>query len=203
MDDEARARLVDATEHAYRWHQGQRRNETEIPYASHLLQVQGLVLEHGGDADQAIAALLHDSLEDAGTPAERAAREKQIRERFGARVLEIVLDCTDTQADESLEDKRPWQERKSRYIAHLAEAPERSRLVAACDKRHNLHALVWDVKTHGAGVFERFSSTPEQQVWYFTSVIEIIGGSIPPRLRAELEDLLADLRQLVTAKAGG
>ena len=203
MRAEDRARLLEATECAYRWHEGQRRKQTEIPYVSHVLQVQGLVLEHGGDADQAIAALLHDSLEDAPNAAERARREKLIQERFGEGVLEIVLHCTDTHADESSKGKRPWQERKTHYIAHLAEAPERSRLVVACDKRHNLHAIVWDVKTHGPGVFDRFDSTPEQQVWYFESIVEILRDSIPGRLRAELQDLLEDLRQLVALEGGG
>jgi len=203
MQAEDRTRLIEATECAYRWHEGQFRNEHEIPYVSHLLQVNGLVLEHGGDTDQAIAALLHDSLEDVRDPAERVRREKLIRERFGEGVLEIVLHCTDTRADESLEAKRDWQERKADYVAHLAETPERSRLVVACDKRHNLHAIVWDVKTHGPGVFRRFKSSPEQQIWYFESVVGVLRDSIPARLRAELEDLLEDLRQLVAPERGG
>ncbi|HJO22454.1 MAG: HD domain-containing protein [Myxococcota bacterium] len=196
MRAEDRRRLLQATDCAYRWHAGQCRRKTRIPYVSHLLQVQGLVLEHGGDVDQATAALLHDALEDAPDAAERAHRSTQINEYFGEGVLQIVLDCTDTKEDESRDEKRPWEERKKRYVAQLAAASQRTRLVAACDKRHNLHAIVWDVKTHGPGVFNRFSCTPEQQVWYFESVFDVVEDSIPDRLRAELSSLLDELRQL-------
>jgi len=200
MSSENRQRLLQATEYAYRWHEDQPRKDTEIPYVCHLLQVAGLVLEHGGDADQAIAGLLHDSLEDAPDVAERARRKQRIEEDFGERVLEIVEDCTDTREDESLEDKAPWRERKERYVAHLATASKHSQLVAACDKRHNLHAVVWDVKTQGPGVFERFNSVPAEQVWYFASIIDALRGSIPTRLGSELEHLLQQLRGLVATR---
>ena len=76
-------KLLEATELAYKWHSGQRRKQTDIPYVSHPLQVEGLILEHGGSCDQAIAGLLHDSLEDAPDPEERARREERIENRFG------------------------------------------------------------------------------------------------------------------------
>jgi len=193
-------RLLEATECALRWHAGQHRKQTRIPYVSHLLQVAGLVLEHGGDPDQAVAALLHDSLEDAPDAPERGRRKVQIQKRFGEGVLQIVLDCTDTGDTESLREKRPWLERKEAYLAHLAGTSRRSRLVVACDKRHNLHAVLWDAKTHGRGVFDRFTSTPEQQVWYFESVVETLKDSIPDRLRGELQGLVEALRWVVAAR---
>lgn len=200
LNAEDQARLVRAAEYAHRWHATQIRNQTEIPYVSHLIQVAGLVLEHGGDADQAIAGFLHDALEDAPDTAERAHRKQRIAEVFGPGVLEIVEDCTDTEDDESPEDKREWHDRKRRYLAHLATAPDRSRLVAACDKRHNLHAIVWDVKTHGDAVFDRFKSEPEDQVWYFNGILETLRDSIPPRLGDELADLLETLRGIVASR---
>lgn len=195
-------RLLEAAECALRWHAGQYRKQTEIPYVSHLLQVAGLVLEHGGDPDQAAAALLHDSLEDAPDAAERGRRKQEIEERFGEDVLQIVLDCTDTGDTESLGDKRPWLERKEAYLARLTGTSQRSRLVVACDKLHNLHAVVWDVKTHGNGVFDRFTSTPEQQAWYFESITEILKDSIPDRLCSEIQNLVEALRQIVGARRG-
>ncbi len=39
---------------------------TGVPYISHLMNVAGIVLENGGSEDEAIAALLHDVLEDHG-----------------------------------------------------------------------------------------------------------------------------------------
>ena len=199
MNSEERARMVEATELCHRWHAEQRRKATEIPYVSHLIQVEGLVLEHGGDSDQAIAALLHDSLEDAPDAEERALREREIRTRFGPRVLDVVLDCTDTGPDEFLQNKKDWKERKDRYLEQLRRAPARTHLVAACDKRHNLHAIVSDVKTSGPGVFDRFTSTPSQCLWYYTSVIEIVRPSLPMRLVDELDHLLEELRAQVAS----
>ncbi|MGH0038274.1 MAG: HD domain-containing protein [Myxococcota bacterium] len=196
MSPEDRARLALAAELAAAWHAGQTRKGTDIPYVSHLLQVAGSVLEHGGDVDQAIAGLLHDALEDAGSAAERAARETALRERFGGDVLEIVLACTDTGADESAADKRPWKQRKTRFLDALAEAPERALLVVGCDKRHNLHALVWDLEIHGPGYLERFNAGPADQVWYFARVRAALEGRVPERLYREclaLEERFVEL----------
>jgi len=189
-------RLTRASELALDWHAQQSRKGSDIPYFSHLSQVKGLVLEHGGGVDQAIAGLLHDALEDADSADERARREQTIGDEFGAAVLEIVLDCTDTGADESLEDKAPWKLRKTRYLEHLASASDASLLVAACDKRHNLHALVWDVRHQGPSYLERFNSGPAGQLWYFEGVLKLVAGRIPKRLEMELAALLAELRDL-------
>ena len=197
-----RDRLLKATELALDWHADQYRKGTGIPYWCHLTQVQGLVLEHGGDVGQAIGALLHDSLEDAESPADRADREGTIEREFGTDVLRIVLDCTDTGAEESVEDKKPWKERKQRYVDGLSKKSERSLLVAACDKRHNLHALVWDVRSQGKGYLEKFNAGPEEQVWYFTELIgafdAALGHAEPHRrLVDELRSLLAEFESLV------
>ena len=198
IDAATQSSLVAATTFAYRWHGDQTRKGSKIPYISHLLQVKGLVLEHGGDAEQAIAALLHDSLEDAENPDIARTRAADIVENFGAGALAIVRDCSDTQADEAGASKRPWPERKQRYIAHLRFVPERSLLVAACDKRHNLNALVWDVEDRGVEYLERFNAGPEKQVWYYESVLAAIDGRVPARLQAELAELVRRFRGLVS-----
>lgn len=197
MDSRAQARLIEATELAHRWHASQFRKGSRIPYISHLLQVQGLVLEHGGDDEQAVAALLHDSLEDAETPDEARDRAKLIESRFGAGALAIVRDCSDTAIDEAGSAKGPWLERKQRYHAQLAAASERSLLVAACDKLHNLNALVWDVETHGVDYLDRFNASPAQQLWYFDAVAALFEGRVPMRLRNELRALLDRFRGLL------
>ncbi len=201
LEIEERKRLLDATEFAYLWHAEQRRKQSEIPYVSHLLQVAGLVMEHGGNVDQAIAGLLHDSLEDAPDAQQREVREQTIAERFGEDVLGMVRDCTDTGPDESLEQKRPWAKRKSDYVARLAHVRPDSLLVVACDKRHNLQSIVGDVRSQGASVFDRFSGRPRQQVWYFEAVLGAVRDSIPIRLGQELDSLLDALKGLV-ADAG-
>ena len=197
LETEDRKRLLEATEFAYTWHAEQKRKQSEIPYVSHLLQVAGLVLEHGGSVDQAIAGLLHDSLEDAPDAQQREEREQAIAECFGEGVLDMVRDCTDTGPDESLEQKRPWAERKTNFVARLAHARPDSLLVVACDKRHNLQAIVGDVRSEGASVFERFTGRPGQQVWYFEAVFRVLRDSIPIRLSQELDALLEALKSQV------
>lgn len=186
-----------ATDLAWRWHGHQTRRGKTAPYMSHLLQVQGLVLEHGGSRDQAIAALLHDSLEDAETPAERREREGEIDTQFGSAVLGIVLDCTDTTRDEAGATKGPWRERKERYVAHLAQAAEPSLLVAACDKRHNLGDLVGDLRLEGIETLERFNAGPTEQMWYFESLEAIFRTQVPERLARDLSDLVEAFRSAI------
>ncbi|MFO0691199.1 MAG: HD domain-containing protein [Myxococcota bacterium] len=190
----ARDALVAATDLAWAWHGPETRKGRATSYLSHLLAVQGLVVECGGGPDEAIAALLHDALEDAPTRGERSEREARIRARFGEPVLRIVLDCTDTLPDESAPDKRPWRERKERFLASLARADRASHLVVACDKRHNLGDLVWDLHHEGPPTFARFNAGPAEQLWYFESVTRICARAIPPRLALELDRLLGDLR---------
>lgn len=107
-------RYTDALSWAAELHRRQWRKGKPVPYISHLIAVSALVWEDGGDEDQAIAALLHDAIEDAGDS------QEQIRQRFGRRVAQIVADCTDTSgAVEPGADKEPWLQRKTRYIHHI------------------------------------------------------------------------------------
>jgi len=193
--------LVEATRLAWLWHGHQTRKGKPTSYMSHLLQVQGLVLDAGGSPEQAIAALLHDALEDAESPADRAGREETIETRFGARVLRIVLDCTDTTPKEAGASKGPWRERKERYLDQLRTAEPESRLVAACDKRHNLADLVQDLRHEGPSTFTRFNAGPDEQVWYFESLLDACGPALPPRLARELDELLTELRGFVSKRA--
>jgi (p)ppGpp synthase/HD superfamily hydrolase len=192
------AGIARAAELALAWHAGQTRRGSGAPYAGHLLQVAGLVLEHGGDLAQCAAALLHDALEDVPTPEARREREGEIAGQLGAEVLRIVLACTDTGAGETLGAKAPWRERKQRFLASLPGLDARSLLVVACDKRHNLGDLVADVRSLGAVALEAFRGGPEAQVWYFEEVSLALRGRIPERLDAELAALAAELRALLT-----
>lgn len=161
-------------------HSGQLRKSTSIPYVSHLLAVAGLVLEHGGDEDEAIAALLHDAVEDAGGQ----PRLADIRQRFGERVAEIVLGCTDTDA----QPKPPWRARKEAYIAHLAHASPSAKLVSCCDKLHNCRTIVSDLYVHGNEVWRKFSGGREETLWYYSTLLEAYRqGCVPKPLVDELE----------------
>ena len=145
-------------------HEGQGRKGTDTPYISHLLGVTDIVLEHGGDEEQAIAALLHDAIEDQGGEQMR----QKIRERFGDRVTRMVDDCTDAEVI----PKPPWKKRKEAYLAHIPEAHADSLLVSMADKLHNSTAIVRDFRRHGPTVFERFSAGPADTAWYYRSLVE-------------------------------
>jgi len=194
-----RERLAAACAFALDKHAAQVRKGTSIPYVSHLLQVAGLVLEHGGDVDQAVAGLLHDALEDTD------ARPQEVRERFGDGVARIVEACTDTLPDDTPEKKAPYMERKTRYLAHLREADAAVLLVAGCDKLDNLRSLLADLHADGATTLGRFNGTPQEILWYYRGVLEAVGRRVPARLERELRlltDELADFVEPLDAGSG-
>jgi (p)ppGpp synthase/HD superfamily hydrolase len=159
------ARFTEALAYAAALHVTQRRKGTDIPYIAHLIAVAALVLEDGGGEDEAIAALLHDAVEDQGGRETLAA----IRKRFGERVAGIVRGCTD--ADTT--PKPPWRERKERYIAHLRTAPPEIRRVSLADKLHNARAILRDLRTGGGAVWERFNGGKEGTLWYYRTLADL------------------------------
>jgi GTP pyrophosphokinase len=100
-------RLDEAFAFANRLHASQIRKGSTIPYISHLLAVASIVMEYGGSEDEAITALLHDSIEDQGGSSTRA----EIRRLFGEQVVSIVDGCTDAETV----PKPPWRQRKEAY----------------------------------------------------------------------------------------
>jgi (p)ppGpp synthase/HD superfamily hydrolase len=198
MSTQLTQRFVQAMHYAHRWHASQTRKGTGIPYLSHLLAVAAIALEHGADEDEAIAALLHDSLEDGphNTGEPRAQIEQQIREHFGERVLQIILGCTDTESDGSRgEPKENWKERKTAYLKHLETANASVLLVAASDKLHNARCILRDFRQLGDKLWQRFSAGKEGSLWYYRSLAEILGRRLPGRLSVELQELVVELQR--------
>jgi GTP pyrophosphokinase len=169
---------------ATRLHATQVRKETDIPYISHLIAVAGLVLENGGGRDPAIAALLHDSIEDCGEdyPGGVPALRRDLEAEFGSTVLGIVEGCTDAETF----PKPPYRERKERYIAHLEDAPPEVLLVSCADKLHNARAIVADLRVMGASLFERFNGKRDGTVWYYESLAKVFARRGPKHLAEEL-----------------
>jgi (p)ppGpp synthase/HD superfamily hydrolase len=152
-----------------------------VPYVAHLLAVTSLVLEHGGDEDEAIAALLHDAIEDQGGEATRL----RIRNLFGDRVAAIVEGCTDT--DEH--PKPPWKERKLHHLARVEQAEESVQLVVLADKLHNVRSVLRDYRSEGESTWRRFSGGREGTLWYYRAMTEAVRRSGRPRLQSLLRDL--------------
>ncbi|MBB5456760.1 HD domain-containing protein [Paraburkholderia sp. Cpub6] len=173
-------KFVRATELALRLHAAQRRKGTQIPYTSHLLGVASLVLENGGDEEQAIAGLLHDAIEDVGPEV-----APTIRELFGERVLRIVKGCTDGVPDASGQ-KPDWRTRKVAYLAHLEQAEADVLLVSASDKLYNARAIVMDLRTVGRAVFERFTAGEAGTLWYYRELARIFQAHMPGGMSQEL-----------------
>ena len=182
---------------ATRLHARQVRKDTDIPYISHLIAVAGLVLENGGDRDQAIAGLLHDAIEDGGKyfPGGVAALREQIHREFGERVLAIVEACTDAET----EPKPPWRERKEQYIAHLEHVPQEVLLVSCADKLHNARAIVADLRVMGNSLFERFTGKQEGTLWYYETLAEVFARRGPEHLADELSRTVAEMHRLAVA----
>ncbi len=192
MNTDDQARLAEAVRFALAAHAGQRRKGTDIPYVSHLLQVAGLVLEHGGSLDQTVAGLLHDVLEDCP-----GVSEAQLAEEFGPEVARIVGACTDLLAGDGPHAKGPWLARKRLYLEKIAACDAAVRLVAACDKLDNLRSMVADLHAGGPETLSRFRGTPEQIVWYYRNVEGALGEDLPERLRRELALLTEELSGFV------
>ncbi len=176
---------------ATRLHRDQRRKGSGVPYVSHLLAVCELTLEYGGDEDEAIAALLHDAIEDQGGAVARA----EILKKFGARVTEIVDGCTDT--DES--PKPAWRARKENYIRHVEVASASVRLVSACDKLHNARSLLMDYRVFGEDLWSRFTGRRDGTLWYYRAMVNALRSAGSSPVVEELDRVVSELERLACA----
>ena len=176
-------RYAEAVAYASIIHATDVRKGTEISYLCHLLGVSSLVIEAGGDEDQAIAGLLHDSVEDTGG----MARADDIRARFGDRVTEIVIACSDS-TDEKWKRDTPYGERKRLYLDRIKTEPMDYLLVTMADKVHNARAIVTDLHVHGAKVIGKFNGDANQVLDYYQECLAIAKErDVTPALRVPLE----------------
>jgi len=177
-------RFTDAVSFAREKHDGGVRKATRIPYLSHLLAVASLVIEDAASdptlderlEDIAVAAVLHDVVED--TP----VSVSEVADRFGPEVARIVQACSDTERT----PKPPWRKRKEAYLKHLEEADQAVLCVALADKTHNARCIVNDATDLGPDCWKRFNAGPDQQIWYYTSVTEVLTRRRPGSAADEL-----------------
>ena len=179
-------KFEDALLYASRVHRDQVRKGTSTPYITHLLAVASIVGENGGAEDEVVAALLHDAPEDQGGE----ARLRDIRAQFGDGVAEIVDGCTDTYET----PKPPWRERKERYLAHLADAPESVRLVSSADKLHNARTVLSDYRLLGEDLWTRFNGKKAGTLWYYRAIVDTLQGDGP--IVEELDRVVTELEML-------
>lgn len=181
-------RFDDALGYASRIHREQLRKGANTPYVAHLLAVAAIALENGADEDQAIAALLHDAVEDQGGLRQLA----EIRARYREGVAKIVADCTDA----DVVPKPAWRPRKEAYISSLAHKPARSLAVSLADKTHNATAINADLRQHGNDVWARFTGRRDGTLWYYRALADAFDCHAPGpaadrfiREVAEMEEL--------------
>ena len=177
-----------ALTYATRIHGGQLRKKTRIPYIAHIIGVAAIAMEYGANETEAIAALLHDAVEDCGG----AKRLRDIERKFGKKVARIVEGCTDTDRT----PKPPWLERKNAYVAHVRHAPMPTKLVSASDKLHNVRAILMDYRKEGERLWSRFSAGKHGALWYYRALVNAFTGKRIEPLVQELNRTLSQLELL-------
>jgi (p)ppGpp synthase/HD superfamily hydrolase len=186
-------KFTQALTYAHQLHATQIRKGSGIPYISHLLGVASIALEYGANEDEAIAALLHDAIEDQGG----AATREEIRRLFGDNITAIVDGCTDADTI----PKPPWKQRKEKYLAHISTASPSVLLVSCADKIYNARSILKDYRIIGDAVWERFKAGKEGTLWYYRALVDAFNKTNKntqiTQLTEELERVVTELETLV------
>ena len=188
-------RLIEAMGAAAQIHGTQLRKGTTTPYLSHLLGTCAIALDYGANEDEAIAALLHDAIED-GSPTEAARATVW---SFGTEVGRIVEGCTDGVPGPDGQ-KSPWLVRKTAYLASLATEDHSILLVSASDKLHNARSIVRDLRGVGDEVWDRFSAAKADTLRYYRGLVTAYRANPAhtPALVDELDRTVAEMERLAT-----
>ena len=182
-------RFTEALTYATELHADQTRKGSGIPYITHLLGVTSIALEYGANEEEAIAALLHDAIEDQGGEVTR----DQIYRRFGETVTAIVEGCSDSSDGKP---KLPWRQRKEAYIAHIPTASASVRLVSASDKLYNARSIVRDYRRIGEEIWNRFNGGKSGTLWYYRAILEAFRQTEVTPVVEELDIVVQELEQL-------
>lgn len=180
-------RFDEAVRYAREVHAEQTRKGTNVPYIAHLVGVASIVLDNGGNEDEAIAALLHDAAEDQGG----RPRLEDIRSRFGDLVARIVEDCTDSWET----PKKPWAERKRAYAEHARTLSAPSLRVSVADKVHNTYAILRDLRNEGEAAWSRFNASPDDVIAYYQSLVRSYREAGGGKLVDELERIVRGIER--------
>ena len=188
-------RFLDALVAAAAMHAAQPRKGSEIPYASHVLGACSIALDYGATEDQAIAALLHDVIEDV-EPTEAA---RAVVANFGPEVLRIVEGCTKAEQG----DGADCSEAKMAYAARFADADASILLVAAADKLHNARSIVADFRRTGDAAYSRFSVSRGQTLAYYRALVTTFrdNPATNPDLLGELDRVVTEMEALASPRS--
>ena len=181
-------RFNNALVFASQLHAKQTRKRSGIPYIAHLLGVASLVIEDGGSEDEAIAALLHDAVEDQGG----LKTFEDIRKKFGETVADIVLEVSDSYA----EPKLPWRVRKEAYIQSIGQASQSAIRVSLADKVYNARSIVQDLRLEGNTAWDKFNGGKEGTLWYYDRLIAAFKKRGPSLLLSELTRVVDQMHGL-------
>lgn len=187
--------FTEALKYAAQLHASQMRKRADVPYIAHLLGVASLVLEDGGNEVQAIAALLHDAVEDQGG----LKTLEEIRSRFGSDVADIVFALSDSYT----EPKPPWQERKENYIRSISSASPAEIRVSLADKVYNARAILRDVRQEGDSAWKKFNGGREGTFWYYEQLIQAFKARGSSYLLDELIRTVDQIKILSVAEFNG
>nr|WP_290225461.1 HD domain-containing protein [Trichocoleus desertorum] len=179
------SRFEAALVYAVQLHAQQRRKVTGTPYIAHLLSVAALVLEDGGSEDEAIAALLHDAVEDQGGATTRA----DILRQFGAVVVDIVDGCTEP----DVQLGQTWQEHKLQYLEQVRQADPRVQRVKLADKLHNARSLLVNFRLEGNRIWREFQGGKEGVLWLAKMQLQMFQRISNSWMVAELEQAVRAL----------
>jgi (p)ppGpp synthase/HD superfamily hydrolase len=179
----------EAFDYAFTLHRSQIRKASNVPYLSHLMAVAALVLEDDGDEEEAIAALLHDAVEDQGG----LQTLEQIRVRFGDRVAKIVEECSDTFSS----PKPPWRERKLNFLHSLSKANPSVLKVSLADKLHNLRSLLSGYCRDGEEIWKRFRGGKDGTLWYHHQLSKAFHQHVENDMLAEYDRVLNILEGMI------
>jgi (p)ppGpp synthase/HD superfamily hydrolase len=176
---------------AHELHRHDVRKGTGKPYISHLLGVCSLVVDYGGDEEMAIAALLHDAVEDHGG----YPMLEQIRRQFGERVAHIVDGCTDSYVLDATK-KEPWRQRKDVYLARLPLEDADVRMVSAADKLYNCRTILRDLRREGIAALDRFNGGRKDTVWYYDQLVRSFRAAGSNELVEELAISVDEMKRV-------
>ena len=181
-------RFASALAYAAELHQEQERKVSGVPYVAHLLRVAGIVLEYGGNEEEAIAALLHDALEDqGGMPV-----LDEIRRRFSEAVAATVLGCSDAHT----RPKPPWRDRKQAHVDQVRGASPSIRMVVAADKLDNARSLLREYRVRGELLWNFFHGGRDGTLWYYDAMLAALQGVGITALVEEFERTLMEIRRI-------